>query len=556
MGGYEEVVVWWCSSLRCGCVIGNTTLLQSISQAHDARSTCHWPIATIVTLCLPHRWHTVGTPWVQYWCTIVTQALTPTPLSFFFSLSSLLSPLSSLLSPLCAVVTFVLASVQNYDDVEKLMNLGAAARTVAATNMNSTSSRAHTVFTVILTQQQKSPDTGKIMKKTSKINLVDLAGSERANATGATGDRLKEGCAINQSLSSLGNVINALAKQSEGGKGGKKKKKKKVMVPYRASKLTHLLKQSLGGNSKTIMIAAISPADVNFKETLGTLQYADRAKQIQNKAVVNEDPTEKLIRGLKEELEELKKQLKLQANSSSSDGGGSVGPGGRQRSSSLTEDEVAAIKMKFDQEKTIEMNSLREQMIENERLMKEQTKTWEERLKETKLAAEEQVKQLSRAGISVGAGDSGKDFEVLQEKKRTVPHLFNLNEDPLMSGVVVYFLDQRITRIGRLDSSNKHQQHICLSGLSIVSEHATITYDDHDLESSGNERTNDITIMPIGGTNAKVTVNGKKLVGSRSLHHNDRVIIGNNHVFRFVHPAELTLHTYTPILFQFYKSRS
>jgi len=136
------------------------------------------------------------------------------------------------------VFTFTLASVQNYDDVEKLMNLGVAARTVAATNMNSTSSRAHTVFTVILTQQQKSPDTGKIMKKTSKINLVDLAGSERANATGATGDRLKEGCAINQSLSSLGNVINALAKQSEGGATGKKKKKKrKVVVPYRASKL-------------------------------------------------------------------------------------------------------------------------------------------------------------------------------------------------------------------------------------------------------------------------------------------------------------------------------
>ena len=157
----------------------------------------------------------------------------PRHLSFFFFLSSFLFPLS-----LCAVFTFTLASVQNYDDVEKLMNLGVAARTVAATNMNSTSSRAHTVFTVILTQQQKSPDTGKIMKKTSKINLVDLAGSERANATGATGDRLKEGCAINQSLSSLGNVINALAKQSEGGATGKKKKKKrKVVVPYRASKL-------------------------------------------------------------------------------------------------------------------------------------------------------------------------------------------------------------------------------------------------------------------------------------------------------------------------------
>ena len=173
-------------------------------------------------------------------------------------------------------------AVETYADVEKLMDLGAAARTVASTNMNATSSRAHTVFTVVLTQEEKSIETGKVMKKTSKINLVDLAGSERANATGATGDRLKEGCAINQSLSSLGNVINALAKQSEGTsassakrnkkKGKKKKGGNKVIVPYRASKLTHLLKQSLGGNSKTIMIAAISPADVNYKETLGELK--------------------------------------------------------------------------------------------------------------------------------------------------------------------------------------------------------------------------------------------------------------------------------------------
>ena len=426
-------------------------------------------------------------------------------------------------------------AVNNYLDVEKLMDLGAKARTVAATNMNATSSRAHTVFTVVLTQEILSKETNKVMKKMSKINLVDLAGSERANATGATGDRLKEGCAINQSLSSLGNVINALAKQSEGGGGsgssgssgdgdggssggakssgsGKRRKKKgkmktkgllkragtKMMVPYRASKLTHLLKQSLGGNSKTIMIAAISPADVNYKETLGTLQYADRAKQIKNKAVVNEDPTEKMIRGLKEELERLRKQLQVQQNASSvsalsmsgivaggdgsggSGGGGSGsgsnggGSGGGSNSgsgggggSNMTEDQILKIKKKFEKEREAEMLELREQMIENERLMKEQAKTWTERLKETELAAAEQVKQLSRAGITVSQGDRA----ALEEKRRTTPHLFNLNEDPLMSGVVCYFLEERITRIGRKDAK-EHNQHICLSGLSIESEHA------------------------------------------------------------------------------------
>ena len=419
-------------------------------------------------------------------------------------------------------------AVETYKDVEKLMDLGVAARTVAATNMNATSSRAHTVFTVILTQQEKSNTTGKVMKKTSKINLVDLAGSERANATGATGDRLKEGCAINQSLSSLGNVINALAKQSEGVSSSKRKKKGmksgKIVVPYRASKLTHLLKQSLGGNSKTIMIAAVSPADVNYKETLGTLQYADRAKQIKNKAVVNEDPTEKMIRGLREELENLKKKLKLQeANNTNT-----VQQTQNINSDGASEKEMQELKLKYQEERDIEMNELKEQMLENERLMKEQAKTWEERLKETEMAAKEQVKQLSKAGITTAL--QGEDRKILEEKKQSVPHLFNLNEDPLMSGIVVYFLDQRVTRIGRTDAT-AHEQHICLSGLSIASEHATITYDE---EGGG---ANSITIMPVN-KNAKVTINGKKIVGSVPLHHNWRVIIGNNHVFRFVHPVE------------------
>merc|ERR1712012_587221 len=136
--------------------------------------------------------------------------------------------------------------------------------------------------------------------KTAVVNLVDLAGSERVESTGATGDRLKEGAGINMSLSSLGNVIKALAEQSEG---------KNPRIPYRDSALTKLLANALGGTSKTIMIAALSPADINYEETLSTLRYADRAKQIKTKATVNEDPTDKLIRELKEQNEKLKAML-------------------------------------------------------------------------------------------------------------------------------------------------------------------------------------------------------------------------------------------------------
>lgn len=132
-----------------------------------------------------------------------------------------------------------------------------------------------------------------------------MAGSERANSTGATGQRLKEGANINKSLTTLGKVISALAVASQAD-GKKKGKKADDFVPYRDSVLTWLLKDSLGGNSKTAMIAAISPADVQYEETLSTLRYADQAKKIKNKAVINEDPNAKLVRELKEELETLR----------------------------------------------------------------------------------------------------------------------------------------------------------------------------------------------------------------------------------------------------------
>lgn len=130
-----------------------------------------------------------------------------------------------------------------------------------------------------------------------------MAGSEKAGQTGAEGQRLKEGCAINQSLTTLGNCISVLADKAMG-------KAKKTVVPYRDSNLTRILQNALGGNSKTIMICAISPASMNYDESLSTLRYADRAKKIQNKAVINESPQDKLIRELKAENSKLKDLLK------------------------------------------------------------------------------------------------------------------------------------------------------------------------------------------------------------------------------------------------------
>ena len=206
--------------------------------------------------------------------------------------------------------------VKEYLDIDRLIDEGNKARTVAATNMNETSSRSHAVFTLIFSQKRHDKQTDLVTECVSKISLVDLAGSERANSTGAQGTRLKEGANINKSLTTLGKVISALAEVSNANAITTKKlgsgniKKKADFIPYRDSVLTWLLKENLGGNSKTAMLAAISPADINYDETLSTLRYADRAKQIVCKAIVNEDSNGKLIRELKEEIFYLREILK------------------------------------------------------------------------------------------------------------------------------------------------------------------------------------------------------------------------------------------------------
>ena len=193
--------------------------------------------------------------------------------------------------------------VETEDQLMAMLDKGLSVRTTASTQMNAESSRSHSIFTVVVEMSTKDLISGRDMIRAGKLNLVDLAGSERQKKTGATGNLLKEGAKINLSLSALGNVISAL---SEGSKNGKH-------IPYRDSKLTRLLQDSLGGNTKTLMVAAISPADYNFDETMSTLRYANRAKNIKNKPKINEDPKDTMLREFKEEIERLRKMLSDQA---------------------------------------------------------------------------------------------------------------------------------------------------------------------------------------------------------------------------------------------------
>jgi hypothetical protein len=187
--------------------------------------------------------------------------------------------------------------VKSFNEMDAVLNAGKKNRVTGSTLMNATSSRSHAVFLVTMETAEMNVIDGKSKILVGKLNLVDLAGSERQSKTGATGQRLKEATKINQSLSALGNVISALVDA------------RSTHVPYRDSKLTRLLQDSLGGNTKTVMIANCGPADYNYDETLSTLRYADRAKQIRNKPRINEDPKDAMLREFQDEIARLRARL-------------------------------------------------------------------------------------------------------------------------------------------------------------------------------------------------------------------------------------------------------
>nr|XP_009787508.1 PREDICTED: chromosome-associated kinesin KIF4A isoform X5 [Nicotiana sylvestris] len=209
-------------------------------------------------------------------------------------------------------------SVRTLKEMADCLEQGSLSRATGSTNMNNQSSRSHAIFTITVEQMRKTSSndghSNECMTEEylcAKLHLVDLAGSERAKRTGSDGLRFKEGVHINKGLLALGNVISAL--------GDEKKRKEGVHVPYRDSKLTRLLQDSLGGNSRTVMIACISPADINAEETLNTLKYANRARNIQNKPVINRDPVSSEMLKMRQQLEYLQAELCARGGGASSE---------------------------------------------------------------------------------------------------------------------------------------------------------------------------------------------------------------------------------------------
>ncbi|XP_062375186.1 uncharacterized protein kif16bb [Sardina pilchardus] len=364
--------------------------------------------------------------------------------------------------------------VHSYSDVERLMEKGNASRATASTAMNQTSSRSHAIFTINFRQARFDAELPS--ETTSKIHLVDLAGSERAASTGASGTRLKEGANINKSLVALGNVISALADVCVA--GGVKTKRKGAFVPYRDSVLTWLLKDSLGGNSKTIMIATISPAHLNYGETLNTLRYANRVKNIMNQPTVNEDGNVKIIRELRDEIAHLKALLAQGAHVSP------VGP------------RLGA--------------SVEEKLHRNEARVLQLTQEWTNKWKETQSILREETVALRKEGSGVVL-DSG------------LPHLIGIDDDLLSTGVILYRLQEGRTSVGRADAATK--QDIVLDSAGIMTEHCVFE-----------NRDGAVILTPLPG--ASCSVSGAEVTRPCPLTQGAVVLLGTGTTFRFNHPKE------------------
>uniref|UniRef100_A0AAY4C392 plus-end-directed kinesin ATPase n=1 Tax=Denticeps clupeoides TaxID=299321 RepID=A0AAY4C392_9TELE len=455
-------------------------------------------------------------------------------------------------------------AVTSYTDIADLMDAGNKARTVAATNMNETSSRSHAVFTIVFTQRRHDSETDLSTEKVSKISLVDLAGSERADSTGAKGTRLKEGANINKSLTTLGKVISALA-EVDNCTSKSKKKKKTDFIPYRDSVLTWLLRENLGGNSRTAMVAALSPADINYDETLSTLRYADRAKQIKCNAVINEDPNAKLVRELKDEVTRLKELLRAQglgdildieprgdecpgdgskylkdihnnnhryllATENQRPGHFSTAPMGTlsaSPSSGSLCSQLGLQSVSSIQERIMSTpggEEAIERLKESEKIIAELNETWEEKLRKTEAIRMEREALLAEMGVAIR--EDGGTLGVFSPKK--TPHLVNLNEDPLMSECLLYYIKDGITRVGQADAERR--QDIVLSGAHIKEEHCFFR--------SERNANGDVVVMLVPCEGSETYVNGKRVMSAVQLRSGNRIIMGKNHVFRFNHPEQ------------------
>lgn len=412
--------------------------------------------------------------------------------------------------------------VKDNSEIQELLDRGNESRTTASTYMHDRSSRSHAIVTISFTQAKLEEDLPH--EVVSKIHLVDLAGSERAdpNFSDNYKGRLKEGANINRSLVTLGNVIKALAERSLlswsadnlgstqsflSATDTSPKRLRLPYIPYRDSVLTWLLKDSLGGNSKTIMIATITPANLYYSETISTLRYAQRAKSIINKPKINEDPNVSLIRELRQEIFRLRDLLK------------SAQMGGSQMSElnmlvQMHDMMTETQKGNPQQVSSAAGSALAEKLLDHENMAKMLTQTWQNKWTETHDIMKE-------SDLSIRGLKHSSSMGVMIESQ--MPHLVGMDDDILSTGVTIYHLKDGKTLVGRADAGRP--QDIILRGPAVKEEHCFFK-----------TLYGTVTMHPNRG--AHCTVNGVECKEPVTLKQGDYVLLGKTNMFRFNNPAE------------------
>ncbi|XP_052868774.1 kinesin-like protein KIF14 [Anopheles cruzii] len=390
--------------------------------------------------------------------------------------------------------------VDTHTALRNWLAVGNSQRATAATGMNDKSSRSHSIFSVVLNlaeivsssdSDDASDGAGRPtvqQTKRSKISLVDLAGSERVSQTCASGTRLKEGVSINKSLLTLGKVISALADS---------KKSHNAYIPYRDSVLTWLLRENLGGNSRTVMLATISPASIHRDETLATLRYACQARSIVNRVKVNEDPHDRIIRELRAEVERL--QVLRQDYERQK----------RLSEANHLQPRKIIIETSVDDS---EVEALRQQLTETEQELVKAQRSWRERLQEAEDVRRTEMKLLKRKGLAL---------ELSAEQKE--PCLVNLATDPMLSGTLLYLIPPGTVRIGRPSSLSTPD--IMLEGPLVSPNHCCIE-----------NKQGKLFLLPENNSEYETFINGELVQERRQLFHGDRLVIGGSHYFRVSNP--------------------
>ncbi|KAJ3212054.1 kinesin-like protein Klp8 [Entophlyctis luteolus] len=484
-------------------------------------------------------------------------------------------------------------AVSSCSQIDRLLKLGNKSRTTASTNMNDKSSRSHAVFTLNLTQSiaQAGKSPGTRTERSARICLVDLAGSERADSTGATGVRLKEGANINKSLTTLGKVISALADASNSQHSqnpdflmavppprtptslSKRSSARSLrsssgalpplspaavgggpdlFVPYRDSVLTWLLKDCLGGNSKTVMLATISPAECAFDETLSTLRYAERAKKIINKAVVNENESGKSVKLLQLEVDKLRKKLafyeKSEQIASNSLSQGDVGVvineiessgnvGIERRPSIQSMNSVGSV--------CTDVDALRDQLVASEKLFAEMTESFESKLQRSFQLEASRIDILNDIGISLESPTSASGAVGISAPKST-PHLVNISDDLSLTNCLLYRIPVGFHKVGSSQDSA-----IFLMDERVLPEHAYLDCSRSDSTATSQLPSPDgstsipatrvaapkFSVSLIPAPDSQTLVNNNPIFLPCRLSSGDRILFGRSALFKFVDPS-------------------